>query len=73
MKKDLLLSMLGPVSAFLHSCLEKSRVDRKEWEKMNEDNFWRAKECMHVATKAQADANVRALLKWKNRLGNILI
>ena len=36
---------------------------------MNKNNFWRAKECMQVATKEQADANVRALLEWKNKLG----
>ena len=69
LKKDLLLSMLDTVSAFLHSCLEKSRVDKEEWEKMNKSNFWRAKERMQAATKEQADANVRALLKWKDRLG----
>ena len=36
---------------------------------MNKNNFWRAKECMQVATKEQADANGRALLEWKNKLG----
>ena len=69
LKKELLLSMLGTVSTFLRSCLEKSKVDRKEWEELNKSNFWRVKECMLLATKEQADANVRALLKWKNRLG----
>ena len=72
LKKDLLLSMLDPVSAFLHSCLERSRIDMEEWKKMNEENFWRAKECMQAATKEQADANVKALMKWKNRLGSKL-
>ena len=45
------------------------RVDKEEWAEMNKNNFWRAKECMQLATKEQADANVKALLKWKDRLG----
>ena len=39
---------------------------------MNQANSLRAKDTMKFATKEQADANVSALLEWKERLGPAL-
>ena len=69
LKKELLLSMLGTVSAFLNTCLEKSKVNKTERAELNKGNFWKIKECMQQATKEQADASIQALLMWKNKLG----
>lgn len=69
LQTELLLAILNSVSAFLQSCIEKLKLSKEEWENLNAVNFWRLKECMRLATKEQADANVQALIKWKNQLG----
>ena len=69
LKRELPMAVLSSVSGFLRSCLEKLKLNEEEWDDLNRDNFWRIKECMMLATKEQADESVKALMKWKNKLG----
>ena len=46
-------------------------INREEWDRLNRDNSPRVKRAMELASKHQADANVEALLRWKEKLGPV--
>mmetsp|Transcript_27936 Transcript_27936/g.47490 ORF Transcript_27936/g.47490 Transcript_27936/m.47490 type:complete len:511 (-) Transcript_27936:304-1836(-) len=54
---------------FCRSCLSMGRIDLQKYEQLNHENFPRIKKCMQAAAKAQADACVRQLIKWKDMMG----
>ena len=72
LNKELITLMLSDVSWFLRSCLDQKVIDVVKYRELNKKNRSRAKQAMGLATQIQAEANVEALLKWKNRLGPAL-
>ena len=69
LNKELITLMLTDVSGFLHSCLDQQEIDIQKYKELNEKNRARAKKMMDIATQEQVSANIKGLLKWKERLG----
>jgi hypothetical protein len=61
--------MLSSVGDFCNACLSTVMIDVLAWEQLNRDNFPCIKACMKEATKAQADACVEQIVKWREMLG----
>lgn len=67
--RNIMMAMLSTVIGFCESSLTAGMLDVSAWEKLNRDNFPRIKACMKAATKAQADACVKQIVKWRDMLG----
>lgn len=67
--RNIMMAMLSSVIDFCESCLKTGMLDCTAWEQLNRDNFPRIKACMKAATKAQADACVKQIVKWRDMLG----
>jgi hypothetical protein len=67
--RRVMLLMLSSVGDFCNACLSTGMIDVLAWEQLNRDNFPRIKACMKEATKAQADACVEQIVKWREMLG----
>ena len=54
---------------FIEQCLRAGSFTFEGWQGFHKENFDNIIRCFQLATQAQADANVEALLKWKKMLG----
>ena len=54
---------------FIVNCLQDGSFSFEGWQTFNKNNFDAIILCFKLATEAQADANVEALLEWKKMLG----
>ena len=67
--REVMMSMLSSVIEFCENCLGTGMLDLSAWDQLNKENFPRIKICMKEATKAQADACVKQIVKWRDMLG----
>jgi hypothetical protein len=67
--RNVMMAMLSSVIDFCETSLSNGLLDLSAWEQLNRENFPRIKACMKAATKAQADACVKQIVKWKKALG----
>ena len=69
--RECMNEMLSSVIDYCEDCLSTGVLDIAKWERLNQENFPRIKQCMTASTKAQADACVRQLISWRDMLGPI--
>ena len=67
--REVMKAMLSSVIEFCETCLSTGMLDLSAWGQLNQENFPRIKLCMKAATKAQADACVKQIVKWRDKLG----
>ena len=64
-----IVELLESVLDYVDKLIDTKTFTLNEWTNFNESNFPKVKHLMGLATDTQADANVAAMLKWKEMLG----